>query len=205
MVSPHNSLQGLYGHVIPSSYYYVRKQQKDRDIEEKLNMKKSRSKELEKSKRGQAKRRESESQDVFEKWKTTKDKDIRANKTLFTYDKMRKVHERAWRPARGVQYSYPQSNNGWKQKPAGGGRSKSESLKRSPNATYSIDSYSNASFESEEFEEEVEGKSGSSTKSSSESADSEQEIALPTVTGRHRTIQVCCQTLQYWCTCKDPH
>ena len=161
---------------------------------------KSQTRELEKRKKEQAQQEEVESQTAYENWKVTKDKDIKANKNLDTYkDDLKKIHKRAWCPARSMQYNYPQSkeNKTLKlpscrdemPKPANGGQT--------PN---SMDSYSNDSFESDEFEEDI-GRSGDSTESSS----SKSPVSTIAVTGTHKSIQVCCQTLQYWCTCKDTH
>lgn len=177
-----------------------RKQQKDVVTKEKHNKRKSQSKELEKSKMEQAQQKETISQHAYETWKSIKDKDIKTNKTLYTYKDQKKVQARAWRPARSMQYSYPQSKENKLSERAGsrGQVSRSASELQSPNT---MDSYSNASFESSEFEEDIGRKSESSTESSS----SRSPVSTIALTGTHKTIQVCCQTLPYWCTCKDTH
>ncbi len=151
--------------------------QKQREHKQKLRQAKAEQEEL---KRNDAKK-------AFEAWKGNKDETLTSTKTLYTYkeDGKRKVHEKAWCPARSMQYAYPKA------------KSKSKAVKeRTSSRSESVEaSYSSASFESTDGESEA----GSFI-------DDEEIASTPRVMGHsskgvRRTIQVCCQTLEYWCTC----
>lgn len=155
-------------------------QQKQREHKQKLQRAKAEQEEL---KRDDAKK-------AFEAWKGNKDEKLTTTKTLYTYreDSKRKVHERAWCPARSMQYAYPKARVKHKVK-------NPENKTTSSRSEGVEASYSSASFESTDGESDADsfiadkeitstpGRMGHSSK------------------GVRRTIQVCCQTLEYWCTC----
>ena len=92
---------------------------------------------------------------AFEKWKKRKDKQIKLQKST---NKVEKIHEKPWRPARSVEYDYLKSPQ-----PLPNEKSK--------NNNNSI---------------------------SSSSLSSSQSSITPTL----KSVKVCCQTLEYWCTCQ---
>ena len=108
---------------------------------------------------------------------------------MFTYKQPSKVHTQPWCPARATKHDYPQDPTTvmLKQKP------KTPSI--STSNTPSLKSYESESFESATSSEHSFVESGT-----------EQSVAESTsvnVTGRRKSIQVCCQTLEYWCTCQN--
>ena len=136
-------------------------------------------------------------------------------KRLYSYMDRAKVHEKSWCPARSMQYSYPtfpnkerhgknkvtrtiaedssKDNSG-----CSNDGSKNASDRCSSGSSNDMDSYSTASFESDPSD--VASSDGESDTDSSEPVESVSRSS-PSKTGRQKTIQVCCQTLQYWCTC----
>ncbi len=153
----------------------------------------------------------------MKQWLTVKNTEL--NKTLFTYKdaSIRHAHERAWRPAHSVQYSYP------KEKLSCCKHSHPPSVvsttAQSPNTTANSNTYSNESFESEEDErrntppssicdslEDKESVQDFSLSESSSDTDGSSKIHAPLEgTGKLKSVQVCCQVVQYWCTCQDAH
>lgn len=116
-------------------------------------------------------------------WKSTKDKKIHETKTLFTYklDPRQPPKDNKWRPARSIKYSYPTDP-------------KTESRRSGSNVTSSglvkpVDSYSSHSFESD-----------AESQPTSPSSSHEDNLKK---TGQLKTVTLCCQTLEYWCTCED--
>ena len=96
------------------------------------------------------------------------------------------MHEKAWCPARSMQYAYPKSKVG---------NVKPKAMKeRTSSRSESVEaSYSSVSFESTYGESEA------------DSFIADEDTAVGGMghssKGVRRTIQVCCQTLEYWCTC----
>ena len=168
-------------------------------------------KEMEKLKKEQHQNRQVDSQNAFESWKVIKDREIRTNKTLYKYKEVhKKIHERAWCPARSMQYSYPLSEESKKSELSiGGGRIlKSGSRILSPITAYSMDSFSSTLLESEKYEEEVDHSDkdgGRRSERSTKSSSGNSAASAVALTGEPKTIQVCCQTLHYWCTCEETH
>lgn len=126
-----------------------------------------------------------ESKKAYDGWMSKKDELIKTNKNSTPS----KVHLQPWRPARSMKYDYPKDpsadlTNGPSTKPT----------KRYSRQT-SIDSYKSASFESCDSE--------TSDSQSSFEEDESPRIVSVTTTGTRKTVQVCCQTLHYWCTCDD--
>ena len=88
-----------------------------------------------------------------------------------------------------MQYDYPKSTETMSSK-------KTTALK-----SEEADSYSTASFESED--NELSYSSSFSSEDGSASSSIQDSVGTSTPKGKRKTIQVCCQTLQYWCTCDD--
>lgn len=131
-------------------------------------------------KQEEAMRHKEESDAAFESWKNKKDVTIKQQ----TYGKEHttKVHTKAWCPARSVKYSYPEPGT-----QAAGSRSCS----RAPTRTSGT-------------------KSARSTISSARSTPTPDSRTITprgqlstSNTSQLKTIQVCCQTLEYWCTCNS--
>ena len=143
--------------------------------------------------------RKAESTTAYEAWKTKKNSKIRQQKKLYTYqvDPQKPPKNSKWCPARSMSYDYPVDDAAMKlirktckSSPRTGtvqqGHCKVEPVANS-------DTYSECSFESDEpLDDSLENSklSGSGSKSLSP-------------TGRLKTIDVCCQRLEYWCICKD--
>ena len=126
----------------------------------------------------QKQERQAQSKTAFDTWKSLKDDKIRSQQALYTYHRPSSVQQsRGWCPARSIKYDYPHEKVTKAARPSGSREGKTNSWL----------SASTASFESDE-----------SSLESSSCAASEQPPK-----GVHRTIQVCCQTLEYWCTCDD--
>lgn len=200
---------------------YCRKKRKDILLKEKV--KKIHKEEEEKAKPDTTEKMQ-ESREAVKHWVVTKNRQLRANKTLFTYKDVAKksIHEKAWRPARSLQYSYPEARLSTCKHSQPG-----SVATHSPNTTHSLDSYSNASFESEDSDYQdsphkealykesphkdspptiSDGMSSSSDSNCSEgeSGNTQDKVHAPLEgTGRLKSIQVCCQVVQYRCTCKD--
>ena len=124
--------------------------------------------------------RQQESRRTFEAWKSKKDERIRSTGTLYTYKEDSKAmrHQKPWCPARGVKYDYPKLKSN-EMKPA-----KKTSRTGSAKSFYSESSTSLHSLVSD-----TASSAGNSRPVTSE--------------GKLKTIQVCCQTLEYWCTCDN--
>ena len=71
-----------------------------------------------------------------------------------------------------------------------------KSAKTQSRTSSSIDSYRSASFESSDSENDTQ------SSVEEEKTESLEKVNIST-TGRRKTIHVCCQTLEYWCTCDD--
>lgn len=163
-------------------------------IKETVKERRKRAKKLELTEREKVAERQRESEILVETWKIQKEEKFQKTKTLYTYNQREQqaVHEQAWRPARSVKYTYPKTKADRKAKPH-------------TKASAEDDSYS-LSFESEATDSEV----------SSQCSDSELEGSVSPVMesvsragspskGVRKSIQVCCQTLHYWCTCDQQH
>lgn len=148
-----------------------------------------RKRQLELSKTEQEQQRRDDSKRAFEAWKGKKGEKLSSTKTLYTYkdDAKKKVHERAWCPARSIKHTYPKA----KLNTADPSKAKKT---QNPRTTSSLMSYSSASFESVDEDSETD----------SSIVDEERSIGRTdscSCKGVRKTIQVCCQTLEYWCTC----
>ena len=129
-------------------------------------------------KREKAVERKQESKKAFEAWKSERDKKIKSTGSLYTYTEnpRAKIHQQAWCPARSIKYDYLKTNEI---------KRKHSRTSGSVGSFYSASSTSSYSLASDTTSASV----GNSRPVSSE--------------GKLKTIQVCCQTLEYWCTCDD--
>lgn len=137
----------------------------------------------------QANDKKEESKKAFEAWKSKKDDLIKTNKTLYTYKNQSTIHAQAWRPARSMRYDYPRD-------PSLAAKKSTEKSSRASSRLSSVDSYQSASFESSDSEND------SQSSVEEDKNESLGKVNMET-TGRRKTIQVCCQTLEYWCICDN--
>ena len=152
--------------------------QKQKEHKQQLNQTKT---EQEQLRREEAKR-------AFEAWKGQKDDLLNKTKILYTYkeDGKRRVHERAWCPARSIKHTYPKAKLT---------DTKVKSVDRRTTRSTSLEaSYSSASFESTDVGSETDSSIVDEDSVSSGTGDQSSK-------GVKKTILVCCQTLEYWCTC----
>ena len=161
-------------------------QAKEKEMREKQKRKKMEAKELELTKKQEVVERQVNSKKAYEAWKANKD----GGKTG-TYKKPEKrIHIKAWCPARSIKYDYPKNNDINLKKSTG-------EIKSLDSTGSIVDSYSNASFELSS----PESKDISSNSSVSSIQESVNRSSSPK--GRLKTIQVCCKSIEYWCTCEE--
>ena len=163
-----------------------RKQKKDGHLKEHRKKQHKEKQILEGKSRQQKTERLDDSKKAFEAWRSKKDDVLQTTKTQYTYKKRPKIHTRAWCPARGMKHAYPKDPAAVKKKTSRA----SSTLSESP----SVKSYESESFEST-----------STSENSFIDSESEQSVDVApmcSITGKRKTIQVCCQTLEYWCTCQ---
>lgn len=171
-----------------------RSKRKDERIKSERQKQREQRRQQQMTKTEQERQRKEESNKAFEAWKHNKDEKLSSTKTLYTYidDGKRRVHERSWCPARSVKYTYP------KHKTTNG---KAKKAKQKEAGSTSFDaSYSSTSFESTDVD--------SGSESDSFIVDEDRASAVSSGVdggtrskGVRKTIQVCCRTLEYWCTC----
>ena len=178
---------------MPFQKLQFRSKRKEDIIKRERQKQKEHKQRLQQTKAKQEHLRRDDSKRAFEAWKGHKDKKLNSTKTLYTYgeDGKRRVHEKVWCPARSMQYEYPKA----KVKPKNKKPVNETTGSRSENVEAS---YSSASFESTGTESEAD-----SFIADEESACSNGMGCSAAAGGRgvRRTIQVCCQTLEYWCMC----
>ncbi len=180
----------LYVHLV----HHYRKKKKDELIKEDFKQRRKREQDTCLTKQEEAVKRNEDSNAAFDAWAEKKDDKIRSQGKLYTYtdDHKTKVHPTAWCPARSMTYSYPR--HGTQMMPT---RTQSRgSLRHSGRMSKSRES------------PDVSARSEVSSALSTSTCDSRSMSPRPsgqtnTSTGKHKTIQVCCQTLEYWCTCDD--
>ena len=119
----------------------------------------------------------------YKQWKISKNKKLRETKTQFTYNPNPRQPPKAskWRPARSIQYTYPSD----------------PSITKNKQKTVE-ESYTSSSFEEEE--EEIHSEHDSTDGTGKEYGKPDDSLRK---TGHLKTIKVCCQTIEYWCTCKE--
>lgn len=150
-----------------------RSQRKSEVLKEERHRQKQQTKEQEEKKREVAIQRQHESKTAFDAWKTKKDDHIRRTGKLYTY---------------GSKSSQDVHPTAWcparSMQYSYPGTEKTARL----SSTRSIRSASTASVRSE---------------ASSVVSGGTSRPVSPSKLGRPKSIQVCCQTLEYWCTCED--
>ena len=171
---------------------HFRSKRKEEVIKNELQKQREHKQTLQRAKAEQEELKRDDARKAFEAWKGNKDEKLTATKTLYTYREggKRKVHEKAWCPARSMKYAYPMKAKVGSVKPKA-------TKERTNSRSESVEaSYSSASFESTDGESEAD-----SFIADEDTAPGGMEHSSK---GVRRTIQVCCQTLEYWCTC-DHH
>ena len=172
-----SNLQIAIGYNVFGLLFACRSERKDEII--KAGRKKARQQMsvMEHAKQEKAAERQQESRRTFEAWKSEKDEKIRSTGTLYTYkeDSKAKRHQKAWCPARSMKYDYP--------------KLKSNEIKPASRTGSAKSFYSESSTSVCSLVSDTASSAGNSRPGTSE--------------GKLKTIQVCCQTLEYWCTCDD--
>ncbi len=178
----------MYAHINCVAITTCRKQKKDGHLKEHRKKQHKEKQTLEGKARHKKTERLDDSKKAFHAWKSKKDDVLQTTKTLYTYKKQPKIHTQAWCPARSTRHDYPKDPAAVKKKKTS-----------KPNSTVS-ESPSVKSYESESFESALSSSENSFT--DNESEHSVDVAPLCSITGKKQTIQVCCQTLEYWCTCQ---
>lgn len=140
--------------------------------------------------------RAKEAASAFKAWKTRKDEHIKQAGSLYTYNTdPRRPPKNKWCPARSIKYSHSHSHavsppdKMMPRRPSSHHRSTVSN--KIQDETRSIGSYSSCSFESGSVPE-----NSSLMKDSRSRMDNGKE-------GKLRRVQVCCQIVEFWCTCED--
>ena len=144
---------------------------------------------LSRTKLDQEHQRKDEAKRAFEAWRSHKDEKLGTTKTLYTYkeDGKKKVHERAWCPARSIKHTYPKAR-------LTDGKVKKQAPNQKTAKSTSLEaSYSSASFESTDVDSETDSSIVDEVHSVCNGMSSHS---------LRKSIQVCCQTFEYWCTCE---
>ena len=152
-----------------------------------------------------AKARISDAHITFEAWKKNKERSALEFEQLGP--DAEPLHERAWCPARSITHSYPSAEKVSKNS----SQSQSGKASHSPIASPSQSSKASRSRHSSHSESNQSTTSSLSrpprtVSSPMQSSRPPRAVSSPmqsSSTARKKTIQVCCQTLEYWCTCKD--
>ena len=170
-----------------------RSEKKDKD---RSKVVKQRSSEVKQNELLQAENRETrmkEAASAYQAWKAEKDKKIKSIGSLYTYNaNPRQPPKNKWCPARSMKYSYSFSaskeTDKRRSRPPS---SRSARSRKSQSDTQSVKSY-NSSFESD-HENSV---GNVSREDRAESSDEKRQQ-----TGTLKRVQVCCQTVEFLCTC----
>ena len=177
-----STIEGFY-YIIYTSLLFCRSRRKSGIVKDQRRKRKQEKEELELKKQEEAYLKQDESHRAFDAWKEKKDEKIKKTGMLYTYNEKRKLQTQPWCPARSMKYSYPEVKTS-----GSGSRSERSSSARSVSAsTTSIAS----SVRSE----------GSCTSQSSAGSSRVSSPQPGSCKGKLKTIQVCCQTLEYWCSC----
>ena len=149
--------------------------------------------------------RVNEASSAYQSWKTAKDQKIKQAGSLYTYNKdPRQPPKNRWCPARSVKYPYLVTGSTSAVKPVRPfSQASTRSRTREDSRALSVASYSSCSFESEgSLREEASPEEGAVERSSRvEGGGGEREGERRT--GRLKTVHVCCQIVEFWCTCED--
>ena len=160
-------------------------------MKEKARKTKEMARELEQTRQQQIIDKKTDADKAYDAWKAEK---LKPGNEITT---KKLSNEKPWRPARAMQYSYPKSKETTEAKPSKTNKG-SKDVTIPSGSRASMESYSMSSFESAEASDLSEQ---SSLYSEQYSSDSEDVDSPAKGEPRLKTIQVCCQTLQYWCTC----
>lgn len=145
--------------------------------------------------------RAKEAASAFKAWKTRKDEHIKQAGSLYTYNTdPRRPPKNKWCPARSIKYSHshshtvsPSDKMMMPRRPSSHHQSTVSS--KIQDETRSVGSYSSCSFESGSVLE-----NSSLVKDSRSRMDNGKEEQR---TGKLKRVQVCCQIVEFWCTCED--
>ena len=137
-----------------------------------------------------AKARLSDAEKAFEAWKKKKEESVLEEEQQRSYAEP--LHDRAWCPARSITHSYPSSEKA--------ARNSRQSLSRKPSRSH--DSSLSGSSKLSNLSQSRQSTTPSPSKPHG-ATDSPEQPATNHGTAKKKSIQVCCQTLEYWCTCKD--
>ena len=161
-----------------------REQRKTESIRERRQREKK-EREAEEAEKRQAKlQQKKEAHEKFDAWKNEKDASIKRRGSLYTYTSAATRNPTPWCPVRSIKYKHPKPDVGGETAQKKATLSSRQSLRSaSVNSVYSCDFPSAASSVSGE---------GSVAAS-----------PTPPHRGTLKTIQLCCQTVEYWCTCDD--
>ena len=172
-----SNLQIAIGYNVFGLLFTYRSERKDEIIKAERKKHRHQMSAVEHAKQEKASERQQESRRTFEAWKSKKDEKIRSTGILYTYkeDSKAKRHQKAWCPARSMKYDYP--------------KLKSNEIKPTSRTGSARSFYSESSTSVRSLV--------------SDTASSAENSRPGTSEGKLKTIQVCCQTLEYWCTCDD--
>ena len=140
-----------------------------------------------------------EAKSAYQAWKTEKDRKIQQTRSLYTYNKdPRQPPKNRWCPARSVKYPYSMTGTIHDVKTLKSTSDVSTKKSHDP-GDVSITSYSSCSFESEgSVREEASPKEMVVERTSRGEGGGGGEERQ---TGRLKMVHVCCQTVEFWCTC----
>lgn len=134
---------------------------------------------------------------AFEIWKQRKDTKIK-ERGLYSYqpDPRRPPKGKKWCPAR---------NTNPKRMPANLDRTMQRSLrsKNKLNMVVKLDESDRRSYSSCSFESDVSGNASKECSPQSDRTSSSKIEGMSKTKRRLKTIELCCQTLEYWCECDD--
>lgn len=138
------------------------------------------------------------SKEVVAAWTKAKEGTIRRNKGLYTYNQARTVTSSTWCPARSIKYHYPRTDANKK-------TAQQRALMGSQRSLYSSSFGSVCSMGRDSASVGTSPVSGGRSEAASSVSGGWSEAASPEVHHHHgatlKTVHLCCQTLEYWCTC----
>ena len=141
--------------------------------------------------------RTKEAASAYQAWKAVKDRKIKSTGSLYTYNtNPRQPPKNKWCPARSVKYSYSSNavTNEADKRRSRPPSSQSARSRKSQSDTQSVKSY-NSSFESDHGNSVLEDVSREEDRVETNAEKGQQ-------TGTLKTVQVCCQTVEFLCTCE---
>lgn len=142
-----------------------------------------------------AKARLGDAEKAFEAWKKKKQESILEDEQLRSC--VEPLHDKAWCPARSITHGYPSSEKASK-------NSRQSQSSRAHHSLHSSLSQSSKASQSHDSSLSQSNQSATSSPSRPHRADSSpMQSASNRSTAKKKSIQVCCQTIEYWCTCRD--